>query len=185
MNRPDILAAEEILRSARADIGVARAAYFPSINLIGRFGFTSAELDNLFDQDARTWSYGPVIDLPIFDFGRRRGNVTVATARETIALAGYERAIQQAFQEVADALAGRRYLAEQVAAQERGVTAQRRIAELASKRYLEGVVGYIEVLDAERNRFAAELGLLQARRAEIANLVRLYVALGGGVVDGP
>lgn len=182
--RPDVIAAEESLRAARADIGAARAAYFPRISLTGAWGFASTELDELFDGDGRTWNYGASASLPIFDFGRRRGGLEAARARERNALANYERVIQRAFQEVADALAARRYLAEQVAAQERGTRAQRQLAELAEKRYLEGVVGYIEVLDAERNLFAAEQALLQLRRAEVENLVTLYIALGGGTIEG-
>ena len=178
--RPDIIAAEERLRAARADIGAARAAFFPSISLTGVFGFASTELSSLFSDDGLAWSFGPSITLPIFNRGRLHGNLTVAEANERIALARYERTIQVAFREVADALAGRRYLAEQVAAQERGTRAQREIAELARIRYREGVVRYLEVLDAERNLFAAEQALLQVRRAQAENLVRLYVALGGG-----
>jgi len=181
--RPDILAAEERLRAARADIGAARAAFFPSIALTGNLGFASAELGDLVGSDGLTWSFGPSITLPIFNRGRLRGNLTVTEANERIAIAGYERAIQTAFREVADALAGRRYLAEQVAAQERGTLAQRQIAELARIRYREGAVGYIEVLDSERNLFAAEQALLQLRRAEVDNLVALYVVLGGGVIE--
>lgn len=119
----------------------------------------------------------------IFNRGRLRGNRRVAEARQDIAVAAYERSVQGAFQEVSDALAGRRYLADQVSAQERGTVAQRQIAELARTRYREGVVGYIEVLDAERNLFAAEQTLLQLRREEADNLVGLYVALGGGVIE--
>ncbi|HEY8540222.1 MAG TPA: TolC family protein, partial [Steroidobacteraceae bacterium] len=177
----DIVAAEERLRAARANIGAARAAFLPSISLIGTYGYASRELDDLFGNDGRTWSYGPSIDLPIFVFGRRRANLSVAETRENIAVANYERAIQTGFREVADALAGRRFLAEQVAAQERATVAQRRLAELARTRYREGVVSHIEVLDAERNLFAAEQALLQVRRAEVASFVALYVALGGGL----
>jgi multidrug efflux system outer membrane protein len=183
VTRPDIIAAEEQLRAAEANVGAARAAYFPSISLTGNFGYASTDLNNLVGKDGLTWSFGPSINLPIFDFGRRRGNSRVARARQTIAIASYERAIQTAFREVADALAGRRYLAEQVAAQERGTLAQREIAALALTRYNEGVVGYIEVLDAERSRFAAEQALLQLRRAQVENLVSLYVALGGGAIE--
>lgn len=178
--RPDVRGAEERLIAARANIGAARAAFFPSIRLTGSTGFASAELDNLTGSDGRTWSFGPSIDLPIFDFGRRRGNLDVAIARETVAIADYERVIQTAFREVADALAGRRYLADQVAAQERGIKAQRRLTELAHKRYNEGVVRYLEVLDAERNLFAAEQAMLQTRRVATANDISLYIALGGG-----
>ena len=181
--RPDILAAEERLRAARANIGAARAAFFPSISLTGNLGFASGSLDNLFSNDGFGWSFGPSISLPIFDFGRNKGNLTVAEARENIAVATYERTVQGAFREVADALAGRRYLAEQVEAQERGTLAQRQIADLARKRYREGVSTYLEVLDAERNLFAAEQTLIETRRAQVDNLVTLYVALGGGLVE--
>jgi multidrug efflux system outer membrane protein len=183
VTRPDIIAAEEQLRAAEANVGAARAAYLPSISLTGSFGYASSELDNLVGKDGLTWSFGPAINLPIFDTGRRRANVRVMRARQTIAIASYERTIQTAFREVADALAARRYLAEQVAAQERGTVAQREIAALALTRYNEGVVGYIEVLDAERSRFAAEQALLQLRRAQVENLVSLYVALGGGAIE--
>lgn len=182
-NRPDLQAAERQLIAARANIGAARAAFFPSIRLTGSYGYASAELDDLVGSDARAWSFGPAIDLPIFDMGRRRANLDAATSRERIALAEYEKAIQVAFQEVADALAGRRWLSEQLAAQQRGIVAQRRLSELAQKRYDEGVVRYIEVLDAERNLFAAEQALLQVRRIQTANLLGLYVALGGGLDD--
>jgi multidrug efflux system outer membrane protein len=178
--RPDILAAEERLRAARANIGAARAAFLPAISLTGSYGYASSELDDLVGDSGLTWSFGPSISLPIFDFGRRRANLTVAQARENIAIADYERTIQDSFREVADALAGRRFLAEQVAAQERATVAQRHLAELARTRYREGVVSYLEVLDAERTLFSAEQALLQVRRAEVSNLVALYVALGGG-----
>jgi len=123
------------------------------------------------------------VTAPIFNRGRLHGNVDVARAQDRIAIADYERTIQGAFQEVSNGLAGRRYLAEQVDAQERGTEAQRQIAALAHTRYLEGVVSYIEVLDAERNLFAAEQALLQLRRVQADNLVALYVALGGGLSD--
>jgi multidrug efflux system outer membrane protein len=181
--RPDVLAAEERLRGAEASIGAARAAFFPSISLTGALGFASTALNDLVGNDGLTWSYGPSLLAPIFNRGRLRGNVTVARAQGQIAVADYERTIQVAFQEVSNALAGRRHLADQVAAQERGTQAQRQIAALARTRYLEGVVSYIEVLDAERNLFASEQALLRLRRAESENLVALYVALGGGVVE--
>ena len=180
-NRPDILASEEQLRAARANVGAARAAFFPTISLTGAAGFASNALDNLFDGDSKTWSFGPSISLPIFDWGRTKGNLTVAEARENIAVATYEKTVQTAFREVADALAGRRFLADQVAAQERATDAQRHLADLARSRYENGVAQYIEVLDAERNLFSAEQSLIELRRAELANLVSLYVALGGGL----
>ena len=181
--RPDIVAAEERLRAARANIGAARAAFFPSISLTGNFGFASTSLGDLVGDNGLGWNFGPSISLPIFDWGARRGNLDVAKAREDIAVAQYELAVQQAFREVADALAGRRWLAEQVAAQLRATEAQRQIASLARTRYREGVANYLEVLDAERNLFAAEQALIQLRRIELDNLVSLYVALGGGTIE--
>lgn len=182
--RPDILGAELELRAARANIGVARAAFFPQISLTGSFGYISNELNNLVSRDNRTWSIGPSITLPLFDFGRNRGNLTVAEARENVAVAQYESAIETAFREVADALAARRYLAEQVAAQAENVATLRRIADLARERYAEGVVNYLQVLDAERNLFDAEQAFIEVKRAQIQNLVSLYIALGGGT-DAP
>ncbi|MEA1071809.1 efflux transporter outer membrane subunit [Sphingomonas sp. LY160] len=178
--RPDVLAAEERLRAARANIGAARAAFFPSISLTGAAGFASTALGSLFGSDGLTWSFGPSISLPIFDGGRNRGNLTVAQARENIAVATYEVTVQGAFREVSDALAGRQYYAEQVASGRRGLTAARQIARIARLRYREGVASYLEVLDAERNLFAAEQQLIQLQRAQADNLVALYIALGGG-----
>src|SRR3546814_11607956 len=120
------------------------------------------------------------ISLPIFDWGARKGNLSVAEAREDIAIAEYERTIQGAFREVADALAGRRWLAEQVAAQVRATAAQRAIADLARPPYRAGVANYLEVLDAARNLFIAAQTLIHLRRAALAALVSLYVPLGRG-----
>lgn len=180
-SRPDVLAAEERLRAARANIGAARAAYFPSISLTGSLGFASPQLSDLFTSGGLTWTAGPALNLPIFNFGRLSGNVRAAKARERIALASYERTVQNAFREVADALAGRLYLKQQLEAQQQSRDAQRAIAELARDRYAEGTVRYIEVLDAERNLFAAEQAVIQLRRAEMENHVALYVTLGGGL----
>lgn len=177
--RPDIIAAEETLRAARADIGAARAAFFPTISLTGNAGFASDSLGGLFGGDALTWSFGPSISLPIFDWGAREADLDFARATETEAVANYDLAVQNAFREVSDALAGRRYLAEQLATLKRGVEANERIAELARLRYREGVTDFLEVLDAERNLFAARQALLTTRRAQLQNLVTLYIALGG------
>lgn len=181
--RPDVLAAEERLRAAEADVGAARAAFFPTISLTGALGFASAALNGLFGADGATWSYGAGATAPITNRGRLHGNADIARAQDRIAIADYERTIQGAFQEVSNALAGRRFLADQVAAQERGTQAQRQIAALAHTRYLEGVVSYIEVLDAERQLFASEQQLLTLRRVQASNLVSLYIALGGGARD--
>ena len=179
--RPDITAAEEQLRAARADIGAARAAFFPTISLTGNAGFASSDLGNLFGSDGFTWSFGPSLSLPIFDWGAREADLDLARARETEQVALYEKAVQSAFREVSDGLAGRRWLAQQVAAQEQGVAAQERIARLARLRYREGVADYLEVLDAERNLFSAQQQLLTTQRAYLQNGATLFVALGGGL----
>ncbi|MFD1950152.1 efflux transporter outer membrane subunit [Sphingomonas arantia] len=184
-NRPDILQSEEQLRAARANVGAARAAFFPSITLTGQAGYTSSQLGNLIGPEGLGWSFGPSISLPIFDWGARKGDLTVARARETIAVATYEKTVQTAFREVADALAGRRYLREQIAAQVRAVTAQRTLAQLAQSRYQNGVAQYLEVLDAQRSLFSAEQALITLRGNELTNLVSLYAALGGGLGPPP
>jgi multidrug efflux system outer membrane protein len=180
-NRPDILEAEERLRAANADVGAARAAFFPQISLTGALGFASAALGSLFSGGALTWTAGADVGLPIFDGGRNRGNLDVANARRGIATAGYERAIQNAFREVADRLAGRRWLADRLVSQQREAAAQRERAELAMLRYQNGVANYLEVLDAQRELFAAEQQIVFTRREQLTNAVDLYVALGGGL----
>lgn len=180
-NRPDVLAAEQQLRAANADIGAARAAFFPNISLTGNFGWTSTELGDLFKGPFQSWSFGGAINLPIFDWGRREAQLGMSKARAQELTAAYSRAVQEAFREVADALAGRRTYAEQIAAQERAVASQRRLAQTARLRYDNGVAIYLEVLDAERNLFAAEQQLLALRAAELQNGVSLYIALGGGL----
>ena len=181
--RPDIIAAEESLRAARANIGAARAAFFPSISLTGSAGLTSSALDDLFSGDGFTWSFGPSISLPIFDWGGREAQLDLAEALEVEEVASYDLTVQNAFREVSDALAGRRWLAEQVETLERAVTAQESIARIAQLRYDEGVADYLEVLDAERNLFSARQNLLTTRRAYHQNAATLYVALGGGRAD--
>lgn len=179
-NRPDILAAEHQLRAANADIGVARAAFLPSISLTAAGGFLSTALGSLLNSDSSRWSAGAGLGLPIFDWGRRAANVTLTRARADELVANYQGTAQQAFREVADALVGRQRYAEQIAAQQRAVEAQRRLARTARLRYDNGIAIYLELLDAERSLFAAEQQLLSLRSAELQNEVSLYVALGGG-----
>lgn len=183
-HRPDIIQAEEALRAARANIGAARAAFFPTISLTGTAGFASPSLDNLFSDDGVSWTFGPSISIPIFDWGARKGNLVVARARETIEVATYERTVQIAFREVSDALSDRKFLAEQIVAQQRAVNAQQAITRLARLRYNNGVAQFLEVLDAERNLFSAQQTLIQLRGAQLSSLVTLYAALGGGIA-GP
>ena len=182
MNRPDILAAEHRLKAAHANIGAARAAFFPRIVLTGNLGTASIALNGLFGADSGTWSFAPSITLPIFDGGRNRANLDVSEARRNLAVADYERTIQGAFREVADALADRRRLAEQVTAQQATLAAQTERTRLAGLRYQNGAAPYLEVLDAERDRFLAEQTLVQVRRTLLASNVNLYAALGGGTV---
>ena len=182
-NRPDILAAEHRLKSANANIGAARAAFFPSITLTGALGLASSELDNLFDAGSRIWAFMPNLSLPIFTGGRLTASLDLSKARRNEAVADYERTIQNAFREVADALAERRWLAEQVTAQQATLAAENERLRLARLRYETGAVPYLEVLDAERDRFNAEQALVQTRRALLSSRVNLYSALGGGAVD--
>jgi multidrug efflux system outer membrane protein len=182
-NRPDILQAEHNLRAANADIGAAKAAFFPSISLTGSYGFASSALDSLFKDRSTSWSFGGALNLPIFDWGRRQSQVRLSEAQASELTATYQRAVQGAFQEVSDALVGRRRYAEQIAAQTRTLEAQRRLARTARLRYDNGIAIYLEVLDAERNLFSAGQQLIQLRATELQNAVSLYVALGGGLRD--
>ncbi|MFO1206213.1 MAG: efflux transporter outer membrane subunit [Burkholderiales bacterium] len=178
--RPDIIAAEHLLRGANANIGAARAAFFPSVTLTGFFGTASAELDSLFDSGTKAWLFAPQLVLPIFDVGRRQANLDLAEVRRDVAVAGYERTIQTAFREVADALSAQRWLAEQVEIQQRAVAAQETRARLAQMRYDRGKAAFLEVLDAQRDLLTAEQQLVQQRRALLSSRVALYAALGGG-----
>lgn len=184
-NRPDIVAAEHNLRSANARIGAARAAFFPRITLTGAFGTASSELDNLFQGSSRAWNFMPSLDLPIFDAGRRQANLDLARAREQQALAEYEKTIQTAFREVADALAARHWLAEQVRVLHASVQAQSERARLARLRYDHGASPFLEVLDAQRDLLQAQQQWVRTRRALLSSQVALYAALGGGMQTAP
>ncbi|MEW4448795.1 efflux transporter outer membrane subunit [Qipengyuania sp. JC766] len=183
--RPDIIAAEEQLRAARANIGAARAAFFPTISLTGTAGLSSNSLDGLFSTDGLGWTFGPSISLPIFDWGAREADLDLAQALEVEQVAIYDRTVQTAFREVSDALAGRRYLAEQLVTLRDALEAQEDIARIARLRYREGVADYLEVLDAERNLFSAQQQLLATERAWLQNRATLFVALGGGAPQEP
>ena len=181
LRRPDLRAAEQNLIAANADIGVARAAYFPAISLTGVLGVQSDELDDLLDTGlSKAWSFSPGLAAPIFHAGKIRANVRMAEARRQEALADYQKAIQTAFREVEDALAGVRFLREQLEADEESVQAERRRMELAQWRYEGGVASYSDVLDAQRYLFSAELTAVQTRNDLLNATVQLYKALGGG-----
>lgn len=179
LNRPDVLAAEEQLRAANANIGAARAAFLPRITLAGSAGTASNELDDLFSGGTRAWSFVPNISLPIFDGGRNIANLDLANVRKNIAVAQYEKAIQQAFQDVANVLADQRWLTEQLTAQEQQASRQRERLKLAEARYRSGISGYLEVLIAQRDHFLAEQSLIGTRRAQLAAAAQAYKALGG------
>ena len=181
--RPDIVAAEHQLRAAHASIGAARAAFFPRVSLTGSLGTASTELDGLFASGSRTWSFSPNISLPIFDGGRLRNNLSLADARRDIAVATYEKTVQSAFRDVADALAARRWLAAQLAIAERARATQAERARLSRLRYDNGGAAFFEVLDAQRDLLSAEQQLVQTRRALLASRISLYAALGGGAMD--
>ncbi|MFG6416072.1 efflux transporter outer membrane subunit [Roseateles sp. DC23W] len=176
--RPDIRQAEQQLAAADANIGAARAAFFPRITLTGSFGTTSSQLDNLFRNSA--WSFAPSLLQPLFDAGRNRANLAAARAQRDAATAQYEKAVQSAFRDVADALAGRATLAEQRAAQAAQVDAEARRLALADERYRAGIASSLEVLDAQRSLFAAQQALVQVQSVRAQNLVAVYRVLGGG-----
>jgi len=178
--RPDILAAEQRLIAANANIGAARAAFFPRISLTAAAGTASSRLSGLFDSGSGAWSFQPSLSLPIFDAGRNAANVDLAAARKDIAVAEYEKTIQQAFREVADLLVTREKLADQLTAQEAFDKTQRQRLVLADARYRQGVASFLEVLDAQRDAFSAQQGVIQLRRGLLSTAAQLYKALGGG-----
>ncbi|TJZ64500.1 AdeC/AdeK/OprM family multidrug efflux complex outer membrane factor [Chitiniphilus eburneus] len=180
VRRPDVLQAERTLRAANADIGAARAAFFPRITLTASAGSASNELSQLFQAGAGTWSFIPQITLPIFDGGRNRAGLDTARADRDIAVAQYEKSIQSAFREVADALADYGTMDEQLAAQQSLTQATEISYKLADARFRKGVDSYLAVLDSQRALYSAQQGLIGARLARQANLVTLYKALGGG-----
>jgi len=179
LRRPDVLAAEQKLIAANANIGAARAAFLPRISLTAVAGSASRALSGLFDSGSGAWSFVPLLKLPLFDGGRSAGNVDLAQARKNIAVAEYEKTIQQAFREVADLLAAHARYAEQLKALEAAATAQDERLQRVEARHLAGVSSYLELLDAQRERFAAQQSVLATQRAWAATAASLYKALGG------
>jgi multidrug efflux system outer membrane protein len=178
--RPDVRAAEEDLVAANADIGQAKAAFFPQVTLTGMFGYQSTALSDLFTGPARMWQFGPAVTMPLFTGGKLRAEYKFAKARFDESLAIYQRTVQGAFREVSDALIGYQRNQEFYAKQMDLTQANRDAANLASVRYDGGVTSYLEVLYNEQQLFDAELLLAQARRNELLSVVQLYRALGGG-----
>ena len=179
--RPDIRQAEFELKARNAEIGAARAAFFPSISLTGNYGFASNTLDGLFSESAfGAWMFMPQVRLPIFEGGRNRANLEVANLRKRKEILQYEDAIQTAFREVADELAARATLDEQLAAQNRLVEAAQKVYDLAKARYKSGVDSFLSVLDAQRELYTFQQSEITTQREQLANLVTLYKVLGGG-----
>jgi len=176
--RPDVRQAEQQLIAANADIGAARAAFFPTITLTGSYGTASTSLSHLFEHSA--WSFIPQVTLPIFDAGRTRNNLRVSEAQRDIATAQYERAVQVAFRDVADALAGRATLVDQLAAQQAQTDAEAARFKLSNMLFTSGVSSSLDLLDAQRSLFASQQQLVQAKLALLQNRIAVYRALGGG-----
>ena len=179
LRRPDILQAENLLKAANANIGAARAAFFPRISLTSAIGSASGDLSGLFKSGSFVWNYAPQIVMPIFD-ARTWSALKVTKVEREIAVAQYEKAIQGAFREVADALARRGTMGDQMEAQQSLVDATAKTYRLSTLRYEKGIDIYLNVLDAQRSLYAAQQGLIAIRLAKLANQVRLYAVLGGG-----
>lgn len=178
--RPDVRQAEQQLIASNANIGAARANFFPRISLTASAGTASTELNGLFKSGSSAWSFMPQIVLPIFDAGRNQASLDVARVSREIAVAQYEKSIQSAFREVQDALAGRATLGEQARAQLAQANAEQVRFKLADLRYRNGAASYLDVLDAQRSLFAAQQAVVQVQAAQVQNLVTLYKVLGGG-----
>ncbi|MGL6319131.1 efflux transporter outer membrane subunit [Aeromonas hydrophila] len=178
--RPDILAAEHSLKAANANIGAARAAFFPTISLTATAGTASNQLSGLFDGGTGTWTFMPQINLPIFDGGKRIADLDVAEVSTRQAVASYEKNIQTAFKEVADTLGAQADYQQQLQAQQALVEANQTYFKLAEVRYEKGVDSYLTRLDAQRSLFSAKQGLISTRLAQLSNQVALYKAVGGG-----
>ncbi|BEP39870.1 hypothetical protein GmRootV15_04590 [Variovorax sp. V15] len=178
--RPDVLAAEHTLQGSNADIGAARAAFFPTISLTASAGSSSTALSGLFKGGNSTWSFAPSISLPIFNAGSNRASLDSAKAQREIDLATYEKTVQTAFREVADALAVRGSLGEQLAAQQSLVDATQKSLTLSQALYRNGSYSYLEVLDAQRSLYTAQQTLITLRLSEQSNRITLYKVMGGG-----
>jgi multidrug efflux system outer membrane protein len=181
--RPDIAAAEQALLAANANIGAARAAFFPSISLTGSFGTLSPTLGGLFKSGSSAWSFAPQITLPIFNGGANTANLDLAKVQKRIEIANYEKAIQTAFREVADGLAARGTFDKQIKLLGQNEASQSRRLELSNMRYLNGVDDYLTVLSAQTDLYTAQQSLVSARLQRAINLVNLYQSLGGGWIE--
>jgi multidrug efflux system outer membrane protein len=183
LSRPDVVEAEHQLKAANAKIGAARAAFFPQVTLTASGGTTSGAVSSLFSGPAAIWSFAPQVTLPIFAGGANRASLDYAKAEQRVAVAQYEKAIQSAFRDVADALARRATIDEQLSAQQANVTASADSLRLSQARYDRGGDTYLNLLIAQRTLYAAQQSLISARQTRASNLVTLYTALGGGGLD--
>ncbi|HWV19038.1 MAG TPA: efflux transporter outer membrane subunit [Rhodocyclaceae bacterium] len=183
LKRPDVIAAELQLQGANANIGAARAAFLPRISIGGSVGSAAPEISGLFDKGSGAWTFTPTISMPLFDWGRTLNNLDVTEARKVIAVAQYEKTIQQAFKEVSDLLVAREELAKQLGSLESVERSQAERLKLADARYKGGISNYLEVLDAQRESFTAQQAAIQTRSALLANAANLYKALGGAEED--
>jgi multidrug efflux system outer membrane protein len=180
VRRPDVLSAEHNLVAANANIGAARAAFFPSISLTGNFGTESSTLSGLFKDGSSSWTFSPQISLPIFAGGANVANLDLAKTEKNLYVAQYEQTIQTAFREVADALVGRQTLNDQLAAQQRLEAASKDAFDLSDLRFRNGIDSYLTVLDSQRSLYTAQQGTVGVRLSQLQNRVTLYKALGGG-----
>lgn len=178
--RPDIIAAEHTLKAANANIGAARAAFFPSITLTGSAGSESGSLSRLFDGGTGAWSFGPSINIPIFDGGVNSANLDIAKTEKKIEIANYEKAIQTAFKEVSDGLAGQATYGDQLKSVQQATDANQRNFDLSQQRFKGGVDNYLSVLVAQRSLYAAQQTLISTKLAQLNSDITLYKALGGG-----
>jgi len=178
--RPDVMAAEFNLRAANANIGAARAAFFPSISLTAQQGVASTQLSRLFTSGALSWSFAPQITIPIFTAGQNQANLDLAKIQTKLELATYDKTVQTAFREVADVLAARGTYLDQVAAQQALVAAYADEYQLALLRFRAGADNYLTTLDAQRSLFSAQQDLVSLQAAQLENLVTTYRVLGGG-----
>lgn len=181
LNRPDIRAAEHALKQANANIGAARAAFFPSISLTSTIGMGSTELSGLFRGSNRTWTFAPSINIPIFNWGSLQASLDAAKIRQEIQVVNYEAAVQSAFRDVADALVAREQLEQAHAAKQRQSKAYADNLRLVNLRYQHGVSSALDLLDAERSNYSANTTLLASQLSRLENMADLYKALGGGL----
>jgi multidrug efflux system outer membrane protein len=183
LTRPDVVQAEDQLKAANANIGAARAAFFPDLTLTAQGGVASTALSTLFRAGSGAWTFAPAITQPIFDFGKNRANLHLAKAQRDAAVATYEKSIQTAFREVADALAQRGTIDQQLAGEQALVDASADALRLATARYERGSDTYLNELIAQRSLYVAQQALVATRLAAQTNLVTLYKALGGGAAS--